>query len=288
LFCRLLRISLAFSREGITMLRPSSLAISADMIRPRPLTHGLLEAMPRIRHGFFTREGGVSSGIYKSLNCGVGSRDDRALVFKNRARAAAALGVAAGRLATPYQVHGNNAVVVDTVWATGEGPKADAVVTDRPGVAIGIGTADCGPVLFADAEARVIGAAHAGWKGALAGILESTIAAMESLGARRSHMVAVLGPMISQKNYEVGPEVIAAFAAADPDSRRFVAPAPRPDHGHLDVPGFIIARLHAAGVAAADLGLCTYADPERFFSYRRATHRGEPDYGRMLAAIVME
>jgi YfiH family protein len=270
------------------MLRPSSLAISADAVRPRPLTHGLLEAMPRIRHGFFTREGGVSSGIYKSLNCGVGSRDDRALVFKNRARAAAALGVPAARLATPYQVHGTNAVTVDNVWPPGEGPKADAVVTDRRGIALGIGIADCGPVLFADAEAHIIAAAHAGWRGALAGILESTIAAMESLGARRTHIVAVLGPMISQKNYEVGPEVVAAFEAANPDNRRYFAPAPRPDHAHLDLPGFIIGRLHAAGIAAADLGLCTYADPERFFSYRRATHRGEPDYGRMLAAIVME
>ncbi len=269
------------------MLRPASLAISADMIRPRPLTHGLLEAVPGVRHGFFTRDGGVSGGLYRSLNCGTGSRDDRGLVYKNRARAAAALGVTAQRLATPHQVHGTDAVVVTTVWPTGQGPKADAVVTNRRGIAVGISTADCGPVLFADAEAKVIAAAHAGWRGALAGILESTVDAMESLGARREHIVAVLGPMISQRNYEIGPDVIAAFEDADPANARFIVPAPRPDHGYLDLPSFIIGRLLAADVAAADMGLCTYADPERFYSYRRATHRGEADYGRLLSAIVM-
>src|SRR5262249_28320803 len=163
--------------------------------------HGLLDVIPGIRHGFFTREGGVSVGVYKSLNCGVGSRDDRALVFKNRSRAMATLGVQPGRLATAYQVHGTTAVVVETVWPTGAGPEADALVADRRGIALGIGTADCGPILFADAEARVIGAAHAGWRGALAGIVESTVAAMGRIGARRENIVGVLGPMISQRNY---------------------------------------------------------------------------------------
>jgi polyphenol oxidase len=268
-------------------MRPSTLAISADFVKPPVLTHGLLEVVPGVRHGFFTREGGVSGGVYKSLNCGVGSRDDRALVFKNRSRAASVLGVAPGRLATPYQVHGTNAVIVDTVWPTGQGPQADAVVTDRHGIAVGVGTADCGPVLLADAEARVVGAAHAGWRGALAGVLESAIAAMERLGARRERIVAVLGPMISQRNYEVGRDVIEAFTQADRSSARFFMPSERPGHALFDLPGYIVARLLAAGIAADDMRLCTYADPVRFYSYRRATHQSEPDYGRLLSAIAI-
>jgi YfiH family protein len=268
-------------------MRPSTIAISADFVKPPALTHGLLDVVPGVRHGFFTREGGVSGGIYKSLNCGVGSRDDRGLVFKNRSRAAAVLGIAPGRLATPHQVHGTNAVIVDTVWPTGRGPEADAVVTNRHGIAVGIGTADCGPVLFADAEARVVGAAHAGWRGALAGILESAIAAMERLGARRQRIVAVLGPMISQRNYEVGRDVIDAFTEADPANARFFRPSERTGHAMFDLPGFIVARLLAAGVAADDVRLCTYADAERFYSYRRATHLSEADYGRLLSAIAL-
>nr|HMN88033.1 polyphenol oxidase family protein [Bauldia sp.] len=167
------------------MLRPGSVAWSGEEVKPPALTHGLLEALPGIRHGFFTRDGGVSQGIYESLNCGVGSRDDRAYVFKNRARAARTLGVTHDALATPYQVHGTDAVVVERAWAPGQGPKADAVVTNRAGIAVGVGTADCGPILFADVEARVVGAAHAGWRGALGGILDSTIVAMEGLGAAR-------------------------------------------------------------------------------------------------------
>jgi YfiH family protein len=270
------------------MMRPGSIAISADMIKPRPLTHGLLDVLPGIHHGFFTREGGVSGGLYKSLNCGVGSKDDRALVFKNRSRAAAALGISPQRLATPYQVHSPDAVVVENVWPVGQGPQADAVVTRRRGIALGISTADCGPVLFADAEAHVVAAAHAGWRGALAGILEATLATMEGIGARRDRIVAVLGPMISQQNYEVGADLIGAFTAADPANDRFFKPAPRPDHAFFDLPGYIVARLTRAGIAVADMGLCTYADPERFFSYRRATHRGEADYGRLLSAIALE
>lgn len=270
------------------MRRPGAVAWSGEEVKPPALTHGMLDAMPRIRHAFFTRAGGVSSGLYRSLNCGTGSKDDRGFVFKNRARAARALGVAPDRLATPYQVHGTNAVLVDTVWEPGKGPQADAVVTTRPGIAVGVGTADCGPILFADAEARVVAAAHAGWRGAVSGILESTIAAMESVGAGRDRIVAVLGPTISQRNYEVGPELVATVTAEAAGNARFFRPSERPEHAMFDLPSYIVARLMRAGILAADLGLCTYADEERFFSYRRATHRGEADYGRLLAAIALE
>ncbi len=270
------------------MLRSGRVSWSGESVKPRPLTHGLLDALPGIRYGFFTREGGVSSSIYASLNCGVGSKDDKGFVFKNRARAARTLHVHHDQLATPYQIHSNIAVIVDTVWGVGQGPKADAVVTKKPGIAVGVGTADCGPVLLADASARVVAAAHAGWRGALAGILESTIVAMEELGADRDRIVAVLGPTISRKNYEVGGELVAAFETADPANARFFQPAEREGHAMFDLPGFIVAKLLASGVLAADMGLCTYADEDRFFSYRRATHRGESDYGRLLAAISLE
>jgi YfiH family protein len=254
---------------------------------PNMITHPALAALPGIRHGFFTRQGGVSSGIYASLNCGIGSGDRRKHVLRNRARAAEALGAAAGRLATPYQVHGTEAVAVSEVWEAGQGPKADAVVTDRPGIALGVGSADCGPTLLADTEAGVIAAAHSGWRGALAGILESTVAAMQRLGARPERIVAVLGPTISQPNYEVGPEVKQSFVDADPANADFFLPSPRPRHHLFDLPGFIVTRLSEAGVAAQSVGHCTYADADRFFSYRRATHRGEPDYGRLLSAITI-
>jgi YfiH family protein len=256
-------------------------------IAAEPLTHSLLAGLPDIRHGFFTRRGGVSTGIYESLNCGLGSSDDRAAILENRARVTAALGIPAGRLATPHQIHSPDAVVVETAWEPGKGPKADAVVTRTAGIALGVGSADCGPTLFADAAAGVIGASHSGWRGALSGVLEATIAAMEGLGAKRERIVAVLGPTISKKNYEVGGEFVAAFENADPQNARFFAPATRPGHMMFDLPGYIIARLGAAGVTAADMGLCTYADPERFFSYRRTTHRGEPDYGRLISAIAL-
>jgi YfiH family protein len=244
-------------------------------------------ALPGIRHGFFTRVGGVSTGMYASLNCGIGSRDERAAIAENRARVAAGIGAAANQLATPYQVHGNDAVVVTEVWAPGMGPKADAVVTDRPGIALGVGTADCGPILFADAEARVIGTAHSGWRGALAGIGEAAIAAMETLGAKRKRIVAVLGPTISQANYEVGFEVRDRFVAHDPKGAHFFKPSPQADHFLFDLPGAIVARLTAVGVAASAVNLCTYAEPERFFSYRRTTHQRETDYGRMLSTIML-
>jgi YfiH family protein len=255
---------------------------------PDMITHPLLSGLAGIRHGFFTREGGVSTGVYRGLNCGIGSDDKREHVLENRARVTAALGVAPDRLATPYQVHSPDAIVVTDVWEPGKGPKADAVVTDRPGVALGVGSADCGPTLFADAEARVIGASHSGWRGALAGVLEATIDAMEKLGARRQRIVAVLGPTISQPNYEVGAELRQKFIDADEKNLIFYEPALRPDHYLFDLPGFIVSRLEKAGVTAEAVGLCTYADEARFFSYRRTTHRGEADYGRLLSAIVLE
>lgn len=251
-----------------------------------PMTAALL-AMPGVRHGFFTREGGVSSGIYASLNCGVGSKDDRALVLENRARVAAALGAPAEKLATPYQVHGTTTVTVTEAWPPGEGPKADGLVTSVPGIVLGVGSADCGPVLLADGEAGVIGAAHSGWRGALAGVAESVIAAMETQGAKRDRIVAVLGPTISQPNYEVGAEVRLQFVTTDESYVRFFVPSGREGHYLFDLPGMIVARLAAAGVLASSVAMCTYADERRFFSYRRATHRSEPDYGRQLSAIML-
>jgi len=242
--------------------------------------------LPGIRHAFFTRAGGVSSGLYAGLNTGIGSRDARESVLENRRRVCAYLGV--GSLATPYQVHGTDTVVVETAWEAGKGPKADAVATRRPGVAIGVGTADCGPVLLADAKAKVVGAAHAGWKGALTGILESVVETMERLGANRSRIAAVLGPTISREAYEVGPEFVARFEQAEAENVRFFRPADRPGHAMFDLPAYIVDRLQRAGLATVrQVGLCTYSDEARFFSFRRATHRGEPDYGRLLSAIAL-
>ncbi len=264
-------------------------AMDVPRHQPQPLTAAPLAALDGIRHAFFTRQGGVSGGLYGSLNTGLGSSDDRDRVLENRARAAAWLGVAADRLVTPYQIHSADAVIVGDVWQPGKGPKADAVVTDRPGIAIGVGTADCGPVLFADPKARIIAAAHAGWQGALSGIVDATLDAMESLGADRATITAVLGPTISGAAYEVGAEFVARFVAADPDNDRFFAPAPRDGHAMFDLPAYILARLTAAGIGQAhDLGHCTYADEARCFSYRRATHRREADYGRLLSAIALE
>jgi YfiH family protein len=245
-------------------------------------------AFTGVAHAFFTRQGGASSGIYASLNTGIGSHDDRDLVLENRARAARHLGAAPDRLATPHQVHGTDCAVVEAPWPVGEGPRADAVATRVPGILVGVGTADCGAILFADAEAGVVAAAHAGWKGALAGVLESTVAVMESLGARRSRIAAVLGPTISANAYEVGPEFVARFTEADLHNDAFFRAAERDGHAWFDLPAYIVNRLRAAGVGRAEsVDLCTYADEARFFSYRRATHRGEPDYGRQLAGIML-
>ena len=246
-----------------------------------------LTALSNVRHAFFTREGGVSDGIYASLNGGLGSKDEADKVRENRSRMAAALGVAPARFLTCYQIHSPNVVVAETPWAREATPEADAIVTREPGLAIGVLTADCGPVLFADGEAGVVGAAHSGWKGALGGVLEATIAAMERLGAKRHNIRAALGPLIRQENYEVGPEFVARYAAADPDNARYFSPSAKADHAMFDLPSYIAARLARAGVAFEDLALCTYADPQRFFSYRRTTHRAEPDYGRHVNAIVL-
>ena len=241
-----------------------------------------------IRHGFFTREGGVSGGIFASLNGGLGYSDGRENVLENRSRMAARLGVTPDRLLSLHQIHSAEIVEVEQPWA-GERPRADAMVTRVPGLALGIATADCGPVLFADPVAKIVGAAHAGWKGALSGIVEATLAAMERLGARRERTSIVLGPTIGQQAYEVGPEFVERFRALERGSERFFRASEREGHATFDLPAFIGSRAQAARAGAfIDLGLCTYSDEARFYSYRRATHRGEPDYGRLIAAIALE
>lgn len=247
-----------------------------------------LSALAGIRHAFFTRLGGVSGGLYAALNGGLGSGDDPEHVAQNRARMCAHLGLPAERLAGLYQIHSAEVVTVEAPFATAERPRADAMVTRVAGLALGIATADCGPILFADDEGGVVGAAHAGWKGALTGVIEATVAAMEALGARRNRIVAVLGPTISQASYEVGPDFIVRFRAEAPGMERFLGAGSRPDHAQFDLPGFILARLAEAEVAkAVALNLCTYADADHFYSYRRATHRGEADYGRLISAITL-
>ncbi|MBX3580355.1 MAG: peptidoglycan editing factor PgeF [Rhizobiaceae bacterium] len=260
-----------------------------NQTRPAPLRSPLLDrlAPEGIRHGYFTRPGGVSSGLYGSLNTGTGSADDQALVAENRRRIAEWMGVAPDRLLTAWQIHSPDVVVVREPFA-GERPKVDALVTDRPGIAVGASSADCGPVLFADPNARVVGAAHAGWKGAFTGILENTISAMEGLGARRENIVAVLGPSISAANYEVGPEFIDRFMVANPANERYFQPSEKSGHAMFDLNRYTVDRLSAAGVEADALYRCTYAEEDLFFSYRRATHRSEPDYGRHVSAIVLE
>jgi polyphenol oxidase len=247
-----------------------------------------LSDLPGIRHAFFTRDGGVSDGIYATLNGGPGSDDLPAHVSENRTRMAAALGVRPDRFLTAYQVHSPDVVTIDQPWSLDARPRADAIVTRTPGLAIGVTTADCGPVLLADERARVIAVAHAGWRGALTGVLEATIAAMEQCGAGRGHITAALGPTIRQPSYEVGPEFVTRFAAADAGNERFFRPSARAKHALFDLPGYIAARLAAAGIGRVeDLGHCTYADATRFFSYRRSTHRGERDYGRHINAIAL-
>lgn len=246
-----------------------------------------LSAEPGIRHAFFTRQGGVSTGIYASLNGGVGSSDDKAAVAENRARMAAHLKVAPDHLVSLYQVHSADVEVVTGAWP-GDRPKADAMVTTAHGVALAVSSADCGPILFADAEAGVIGAAHSGWKGAFGGVVASTVTAMEKLGARRERILAVLGPTISAAAYEVGPEFVERFKSENRTYARFFTPSQRAAHAMFDLPAFIGLRAQEAGIGRfVDLGLCTYSDEARFFSYRRTTHRGEPDYGRLISAIAL-
>lgn len=254
----------------------------------------LLAEAPAV-HGFFGRPGGVSRGIYAALNCGYGSMDDPGAVRENRARAQSAL-IARGAgaitpetpIATPHQVHGTTVVHVTEAWAPGAGPRADGVVTDRPGIVLGILSADCAPVLLIDPEARVIGALHAGWRGALAGIAEATVAAMIALGARAERIAAAIGPCIGPGAFEVGPDFVAALGAADPDGLVHLRPSDKPGKNLMDLPAYVAARLARARVGRVeDLALCTYGDPDAFFSFRRATHRAEPDYGRDLSAITL-
>jgi polyphenol oxidase len=251
-----------------------------------------LTAMRGVAHGFFTRAGGVSQGVYRGLNCGLGSRDDRARVLENRARVARSLGTTGDKLLTAYQIHSATAIVARAPWTFETMPRADAIVTDVPGLAVGALAADCTPVLFADPQARVVAAAHAGWKGALGDVLAATVATMESLGAERSRIVAAVGPTIGQANYEVGPEFLAAFLAEDQANKHFFSepgsadnPGGRP---HFDLPGFVRARLDRLELGGVEIAAhCTYADESKFFSFRRTTHRKEADYGRQISAVML-
>ncbi|MEL6809404.1 MAG: peptidoglycan editing factor PgeF [Pseudomonadota bacterium] len=243
------------------------------------------DTLAPLRHGFFTRKGGASSGVFEGLNCGPGSTDQTEIVAINRARVAAALGVADDHLAGVHQIHSGDAVHVSGPQT--EKPRADGLVTATPGLALTVLTADCQPVLFADARAGVIGAAHAGWKGAQAGVLEATVDAMVALGARRENIHAVIGPSISQRAYEVGPEFFDSFLEEDPDNTRFFAGGDG-DRMHFDLPGYGLARLRDAGVGSAEWTRhCTYFDSDRFYSYRRSVHAKDPDYGRLISAIVL-
>ena len=245
-----------------------------------------LTALPSIAHGFFGRDGGVSTGLYTSLNCGPGSKDDRAAVTENRRRVAQVLAPGA-KLASLAQIHSPFVHVVGEGWDTTQHPEGDGMVTATPGIGLGILTADCGPVLFADPDARVIGAAHAGWKGAIGGILDATVAAMETLGARRDRILAAIGPCISVASYEVGEDFRARFLEADAANARFFANG-KPGHCHFDLEAYVAARLAGLGVGAVEgLGVCTYPAENGFFSFRRTTHAGEPDYGREISAILL-
>ncbi len=246
-----------------------------------PITAPPLNPLP---HAFLGRQGGVSAGIHGGLNVGLGSADDRAAVYENRQRAVTAV-LPGAQLVTVHQVHSAETVVATAAWPDEARPHADALVTDRPGLLLGILTADCAPVLLADSKAGVIGAAHAGWKGAFGGVTDSVVAAMEGLGADRDHIVAAIGPCIARISYEVDDAFARRFEEADPANERFFAPG-RAGHHQFDLEAYVAARLAAAGVKhVAALGLDTYGDADRFFSFRRATHKGEPDYGRQISLI---
>ena len=251
------------------------------MSNPEVIRAATLAGVP---HGFLGRRGGVSSGIHAGLNVGLGSEDAAEVVAENRRRATEAV-LPGAQLVTLFQVHSAEAVVVTQSFEQALRPHADALVTDRPGLALGILTADCAPVLLADREAGVVGAAHEGWKGSICGVTDSTLAAMEQLGARRERISAAVGPCIARASYEVDADFVRRFAEADPENERFFTDT-REGHAQFDLEAYVVHRLASAGVRRIEaLGLDTYADPERFFSYRRATHRGEPDYGRQIAII---
>ena len=253
------------------------------------LTHGTFNDIDGVRHGFFTREGGVSEGIYASLNCGLGSGDDVDKVATNRGRTMAGIDLPPQALVTAYQVHSPSVVEVEAPWTRENAPRVDGMVTAKPGVALGILTADCAPVLFADRKARVIGAAHAGWRGAVTGVLDATVAAMAKHGARPETMVAAIGPCIAQRSYEVGPEFPAPFIAADPADAGFFAPSTRAGHFMFDLRGYVAKRLAKLGVRHVhQMPNDTCREEDRFFSYRRSCLRGEKDYGRGLSVIALE
>lgn len=254
--------------------------MSVTTMRLDPVTSPLLAG---VKHGFFTRSGGASSGVYEGLNCGGGSGDQAEIVALNRARVAEEMGVDPAALVAVHQVHSADAVTVD--GPTRARPRADALVTATRGVALSILSADCQPVLFAEREAGVIGAAHAGWRGALDGVLEATLDAMERLGAERARIRAVIGPSISQRAYEVGEEFLERFMDEDTRNGRHFVNGAGPGKYQFDLVGFGLARLRMAGVEAEWTGHCTYSEPARFYSFRRATHRGEADYGRLISAI---
>jgi YfiH family protein len=254
-----------------------------DMLRAEVLTD-----CPRVRHGFFTRRGGVSEGIYAWLNCGYGSGDDRAKVVENRRRALAMIGLPEEALATAYQVHSADVAEVTVPWPLDARPRVDAMVTTRPGVALGIGTADCAPVLFADPVARVIGAAHAGWRGAVDGVIEATVQRMIRLGADARRIHAAIGPCIGQASYEVGPEFPRPFLRQDSENSRFFISSKRVGHFMFDLPGYVASRLRRLGLAAVDQSTHdTCGETDLFFSYRRTTLAGEKDYGRGLSVIAL-
>jgi polyphenol oxidase len=257
------------------------------MTIPPALTASNLD-LPGVRHAFFTREGGVSEGVYGSLNGGVGSRDAPERVAQNRARMAAHIGVAPERLLVPYQIHSADVLTVSEAWAPEERPRCDGLVTREAALALGVTGADCGMLLFADAKAGVVGACHAGWKGALTGMIESTVAAMAAQGARPADIHIALGPAIGAESYEVGPEFSARFIEEDAEYGRFFAPSPRAGHSLFNLQGFIAMRVARLNVASFErLGLDTYAEEARCFSYRRSVHRQEPDYGRLVSAIAL-
>lgn len=247
-----------------------------------------LSAIPAVEHAFFTREDGVSGGVFAGLNCGYGSGDETENIDQNRSIAMAKLGLGRENLNTIYQIHSPNVVVADAAWPLDARPKADGVVTRIPGLALGVMSADCTPVLFADQRASVVGATHAGWKGALGGVLANTVAKMEELGADRRHITAAVGPCIHQKSYEVGPEFRQSFLDEDENFAGYFIASERDDHYLFDLPKFVVDRLLALGLAGVEsVSVDTYADEARFYSYRRATHRHEADYGRGLSAIVI-
>lgn len=253
-----------------------------------PMTASNLAAVNGVSHGFFGRAGGVSSGLYGSLNCGLGSADERDNVLANRSRVAAHLGTSASNLLTCFQIHGADAVLVECPWSPGNQPRADALVTRTPGVALGALAADCAPVLFADAKAGVIAVAHAGWKGALNGIVESTLTVMEQLGSRRGDIRAAVGPCIGPEAYEVGPEFEATFVSANLGYATYFQAGGPAGRAHFDLPRFVADRLRAAGTGSVEHAqACTYVDSDGYFSYRRATHRREADYGRQISAIML-